>query len=49
MHDRFYSLKIYLADIKPQIWRRFVVPAFVAVLTELAELGRQIDEIHATL
>ena len=31
MNDRFYSLKIYLIDIDPPIWRHFVVPAGITL------------------
>ena len=31
MEDRIYLLKIRLLDIKPEIWRRFVVPANISL------------------
>lgn len=31
MNERFYLLKIQLVDIKPAIWRRFVVPASITL------------------
>jgi len=31
MNQRFYLLKIQLADIEPEIWRRFVVPASITL------------------
>lgn len=31
MDNRFYLLKIYLSEINPQIWRRFVVPATISL------------------
>jgi hypothetical protein len=31
MFDRFYLLKIKLLHIKPQIWRKFVVPASISL------------------
>ena len=31
MNERLYLLKIQLIDIKPAIWRRFVVPASITL------------------
>ena len=31
IYDRFYLLKIFLSEIKPEIWRRFVVPAGISL------------------
>ena len=31
MTDRYYLLKIYLLNIEPEIWRRFVVPAKITL------------------
>jgi hypothetical protein len=31
MNESFYLLKIKLLEIKPEIWRRFVVPASITM------------------
>ncbi len=47
-YDRFYQLKLSLLGIKPEIWRRIVVPAAISLdrLHDVIQIVMQWEDIH---